>query len=163
MNTVLIVTTDDTLRGRLVSALGDHSVFVAQSDPDALKTLQLIDIDVILRGGGPPRGLDTFVASVKQVAPATLTIAIGVTGDEAAAADLVLSAGFSPRELEGALRHVTDKLRLNREITALRSSLAPDRPGSDGPDQPWEGVAFARVLREFTRAFATGFDLPRAL
>ena len=34
MNTILIVTADDALRGRLVSALGDHSVFVAQSDPE---------------------------------------------------------------------------------------------------------------------------------
>src|SRR6059036_3076177 len=65
VNTILIVTADDALRGRLVSALGDHSVFVAQSDPEALKTLRLIDIDVILRGGGMPRGLETFVASVK--------------------------------------------------------------------------------------------------
>ena len=164
MNTVLIVTPDDALRTRLVSALGDHSVFVAQTDPEALKTLRLIDIDVILRGGSLPRTLETFVASVKQVAPSTLTIAIGVTGDEEAeAADLVLATTFTQRELEGALRHVTDQLRLTREITALRSSLAPDSPGSAAPDQPWEGAAFARVLREFTRAFAAGFDQPRAL
>src|SRR5207249_8946782 len=153
VNTILIVTADDALRGRLVSALGDHSVFVAQTDPEALKTLRLIDIDVILRGGSLPRTLETFVASVKQVAPSTLTIAIGVTGDEEAeAADLVLATTFTQRELEGALRHVTDQLRLTREITALRSSLAPDSPGSAAPDQPWEGAAFARVLREFTRA-----------
>jgi len=54
VNTVLIVTPDDALRGRLVAALGGHSVFVAQSDSEALKTLRLIDIDVILRGGGLP-------------------------------------------------------------------------------------------------------------
>jgi len=37
VNTVLVVTPDDTLRTRLVAALGDHSVFVAQSDVEALK------------------------------------------------------------------------------------------------------------------------------
>src|SRR2546428_603340 len=52
MITVLVVASDEALRARLVAALGDHSVFVAQSDTDALKTLRLIDIDVILIGGG---------------------------------------------------------------------------------------------------------------
>src|SRR3989442_154039 len=164
MNTVLIISPDEPLRTRLVAGLADHSVFVAQSDPEALKTLRLIDIDVILRGGGGlPRSLDAFIAGVKQIAPAALTIAIGMSGDEAEAADHVLPITFTQRELEGALRYVTDKLRLTREITALRSSLAPDSPGTAGPDQPWEGAAFTRVLKEFTRAFAAGFDLPRAL
>src|SRR5207245_2880054 len=82
MNTVLIVTSDDALRARLMSALRDHSVFAAPNDAEALKTLRLIEIDVVLRGGA---------------------------------------------------------------------------------DEPWEGAAFARVLKEFTRAFAAGFDLRRAL
>ena len=48
MNTVLVVAPDEALRARLVTALGDHSVFAAQSDAEALKTLRLIDIDMIL-------------------------------------------------------------------------------------------------------------------
>ena len=165
MTTVLVVASDEALRARLVAALGDHSVFVAQSDTDALKTLRLIDIDVILIAGpGLARGLEAFVAHAREIAPSALTVAIGATGDEAEAADFSLSTTFTQRELDGALRHVTDKLRLTREITALRSSLAPEGPGTaTGPDQPWEGAAFARVLKEFTRAFAAGFDLPRAL
>ena len=67
MNTVLVVTSDDALRARLVAALGDHSVFVAQSDAEALKTLRLIDIDVILRGGPSlSQGLGPFIARVKE-------------------------------------------------------------------------------------------------
>ena len=165
MTTVLVVASDEALRARLVAALGDHSVFVAQSDTEALKTLRLIDIDVILRGGPSlARGLEAFVARVKEIAPSALTVAIGAMGDEVEVADFSLSATFTQRELDGALRHVTDKLRLTREITALRSSLAPEGPGTaTGLDQPWEGAAFARVLKEFTRAFAAGFDLPRAL
>ena len=140
MNTVLVVAPDEALRTRLVAALGDHSVFTAQSDAEALKTLRLIDIDVILRGGpGLPRGLETFVARAKEITPTALTVAIGATGDEVEAADFALSATFMQRELDGALRHVTDKLRLTREITALRSSLAPEGPGAAaGPDEPWE-------------------------
>src|SRR5713101_6261875 len=160
MTTVLVVASDEALRARLVAALGDHSVFVAQSDTEALKTLRLIDIDVILRGGPSlARGLEAFVARVKEIAPSALTVAIGATGDEVEVADFSLSATFTQRELDGALRHVTDKLRLTREITALRSSLAPEGPGTaTGLDQPWEGAAFARVLKEFTRALEMFLD-----
>jgi PAS domain S-box-containing protein len=165
MNTVLVVAPDEALRARLIAALGDHSVFVAQSDIEALKTLRLVDIDVILRGG--PRlsqDLGAFMTRVKEAAPSAMTVAIGAPGDEAETADFALPLTFTRRELEGALRHVTDKLRLTREITALRSGLAPEGPGvTAGPNEPWEGAAFARVLKEFTRAFAAGFDLPRAL
>jgi nitrogen-specific signal transduction histidine kinase len=165
MNTVLVVVPDEALRARVVTALGDHSVFLAQSDAEALKTLRLIDIDVILRGGpGVPQELESFIARVKDVSPAALMVAIGAPGDQMAAADFTLPLTFTHRELDGALRHVADKLRLTREVAALRSSLTPRGAGAPtSPDQPWEGAAFARVLKEFTRAFAAGFDLPRAL
>jgi PAS domain S-box-containing protein len=165
MNTVLVVVPDEALRARVVTALGDHSVFLAQSDAEALKTLRLIDIDVILRGGpGVSQELESFIARVKDVSPAALMVAIGAPGDETAAADFTLPLTFTHRELDGALRHVADTLRLTREVAALRSSLTPRGAGAPtSPDQPWEGAAFARVLKEFTRAFAAGFDLPRAL
>ena len=165
MNTVLVVVPDEALRTRLVSGMRDHSVFVAQSDAEALKTLRLIDIDVILRGGpGLPQDLESFIARVREVPPSARTAAIGAPGDETAAADFSLPPTFGQRELEAALRHVTDKLRLTREVAALPSGLVPRPVGTPaGPDQPWEPAAFARVLKEFTRAFAAGFDLPRVL
>src|SRR5258705_7858315 len=165
MSAVVVVLPEEALRARLLAGLRDHSVFVAQSDVEALKTLRLIDIDVILRGGaGLARDLESFVARVKELAPSALTVAIGATGDETDVADFWLPVTFTQRELDGALRRVTDKVRLTHEITALRSSLASEGPGvTAGPDEPWAGAAFARVLKEFTRAFAAGFDLPRAL
>src|SRR6267142_2132137 len=165
MNTVLVVVPEEALRVRLLAGLRDHSVFVAQSDTEALKTLWLIDIDVILRGGaGLPQELEAFIARVKEASPAALTVAIGAPGDETAAADFALPLTFGQRELDGALRHVADRLRLTREVAALRSSVTPRGAGAPtGADQPWEGAAFARVLKEFARAFAAGFDLPRAL
>ena len=163
MNTILVVTSDDALRARLMAVLSDHSVFAAPNEAEALKTLRLIEIDVIVRGGaGMPRDIESFVTRVRSLAPAALTVAIGATADESEAADFTLPATFTQRELDGVLRRVIDKLRLTREITALRSSLAPEAPGVIA-DEPWEGAAFARVLKEFTRAFAAGFDLPRAL
>src|SRR5262245_42297902 len=165
MNTILIVTSDEALRARLVSALSDHAVFAAPSDTEALKTLRLIEIDVVLRGGiGMPRDAQTFVARVREIAPSALTVAIGVTAEDNETVDFTLPATFTQGELDSVLRRVIDKLRLTREITALRSSLAPEAHAvTVGAEEPWEGAAFARVLKEFTRAFAAGFDLPRAL
>ena len=164
MNTILVVTSDDALRARLMVALGEHSVFTAPNDTEALKTLRLIEIDVVVRGAGTSRDVESFVARVRAIAPAALTITIGVTAEDSETADFTLPVTFTQRELDGVLRRVIDKLHLTREITALRSSLGPEAPGTTvGPDEPWEGAAFARVLKEFTRAFAAGFDLPRAL
>jgi PAS domain S-box-containing protein len=165
MNTVLVVVPDEALRTRLISGMRDHSVFLAPSDAEALKTLRLIDIDVIVRGGpGLSQDFESFIARAREIAPSVLTVAIGPLGEETAAADFALAPTFAQRELESALRHVTDRLRLTREVAALRSGLTPRGSGApNGPDQPWEGAAFARVLKEFTRAFAAGFDLPRAL
>jgi len=148
MNTILVVTSDDALRARLMVALGDHSVFTAPNDAEALKTLRLIEIDVVVRGGvGIPRDVESFVARVRAIAPTALTVAIGVTAGDPETADFTLPVTFTQRELDGMLRRVIDKLRLTREITALRSSLAPEAPGTTAdPDEPWEGAAFARVL-----------------
>src|SRR6266566_9252329 len=128
-------------------------------------SLRLIEIDVVLRGGaGMPRDIEPFVARVRAIAPSALTVAIGGAAEESETTDFTLPVTFTQRELDGVLRRVIDKIRLTREITALRSSLAPEAPGvAVGADEPWEGAAFARVLKEFTRAFAAGFDLPRAL
>jgi PAS domain S-box-containing protein len=165
MNTILVVTSDDALRARLMVALVEHSVFTAPNDAEALKTLRLVEIDVVVRGGaGMPRDVESFVARVRAIAPSALTVAIGTTAEDTETADFALPATFMQRELDGVLRRVIDKLRLTREITALRSSLAPEAPGTSADlEGPWEGAAFARVLKEFTRAFAAGFDLPRAL
>ena len=122
MNTILIVTSDDGLRTRLMSALSHHSVFTAPNDAEALKTLRLIEIDVVLRGGvGMPRDIESFMARVRAIAPSALTVAIGVT-EESETADFALPVTFTQRELDGVLRRVVDKLRLTREITALRAS-----------------------------------------
>ncbi|MEK7715806.1 MAG: hypothetical protein AAB387_10165, partial [candidate division NC10 bacterium] len=88
MNTVLLVTPDDALRARLLDALDDSSAFIAQSDAEALKILRLIDIDLVVRDSvGLPRGLEAFVASVKEITPAALTVAIGPSEDESELTD----------------------------------------------------------------------------
>jgi PAS domain S-box-containing protein len=165
VNTILLVTPDDALRNRLLGALEDYSAFIAQSDAEALKILKLIDVDVILRDcAGLPRGLEPFVARVKELMPAALTIALAAPEDETDVADFPLPAAFAQRDLDATLRQAHERLRLTRELALLRSSAAlePQAPAA-GAEESWDGVALARVLKEFTRAFAAGFDLPRVL
>jgi PAS domain S-box-containing protein len=165
VNTILLVTPDDALRNRLLGTLEDYSAFIAQSDAEALKILRLIDIDVVLRDcAGLPRGLEPFVARMKDVTPSALTIALGASEEEGDLTDFRLPPAFTQRDLDSALRQMQERLRLTREVATLRSTATtePRAPAADGGD-PWDGAALARVLKEFTRAFAAGFDLPRVL
>jgi PAS domain S-box-containing protein len=152
------------LRARLLRALADCSVFFARDDDDALKALRLVDIDFVLRDCAlPAQDLEGFMDLLRQVAPDTLAIAVGASPDLAGAADFMLPAAFSQRDLEVALQQADERRQLVREVTALRAqgAAAPAVPAS--PEPSWEGQALTRVLRDFARAFAAGFDLPRVI
>lgn len=165
MKAVLVVTPDDALRGRLLRAFPACSVFVAASDADGLKTLRLVEVDVVFRDSrSPVSGLASFVSRVRELSSATLVVAIGPPEDEAGVADYVVPAACSARDLETVLRQVDDRQRLLREVVALRHQLAP--PGSTpsaGEDGAREPPALGRVLKEFARVFAAGFHLPKVL
>jgi PAS domain S-box-containing protein len=164
VNTVLVVTTDDGLRARVVRSLASFSIFEARADGDALRTLRLVDIDVILReSSGPAGALSTFVTAARDITPHALVVAVGASGEEEDTADFTVSDGFTARELEAVLRHALERQRLLRELASTRTTaptVPPPRPSSD---EPWDGAAFARVLRGFTGVLAAGFDIPRAL
>ena len=133
MNTVLVTTADEALRARLVRSLSSFSIFEAQSDKEALRTLRLVDIDVILReSAGPAGALSSFVTAARETAASATVIAVGASGDEESAADFVVSEGFTARELDAVLRHALDRQRLLRELSASRiprpSAIAPTMP-----------------------------------
>jgi PAS domain S-box-containing protein len=165
LNTVLVVTPDDALRTRLLRGLGGFTIFEAPSDSEAIKTLRLVEIDLVLRDSASPAGaLSTFVSGARDVAPAALVVAVGSAGEEEAAADFMVPDGFTTRELDAVLRHALDKQRLVREIKMLRApSALPQMPARGPDDTPWDNAAFARVLKAFSRVFAAGFDLRRVL
>lgn len=166
MNTVLLVTPDEDLRTRLLAALAEYSVFVAQNDVEALKTLQLIEVDLVLRDvGNLPRGGSAFLTRIRELAPGALTIAVGVPAadENGYEADFVLPASFAPRELVHILRHAAEKLRLLREVQGLRATARAEPAAVADEGAAWDGAALARVLKEFTRLFAAGFDLSRVL
>ncbi len=166
MNTVLVVTADDALRTRLLRGLSGFTIFEAPSDPEAVKTLRLVDIDLVLRdSAGPAGALSTFVSDVREVAPATLVVAVGAAGEEEATADFMVPDGFTTRELDAVLRHALDKQRLVRELRMLRTPTTPSPPARSeaGGETAWDSAALARVLKAFSRVFAAGFDLRRVL
>src|SRR5207249_1199142 len=84
--------------------------------------------------------------------------------DHGAAVDSRVPSGVGAPDLAEGLRHAEEKLRLLRALAALRASVAtPAEAPTARAEESWDGAAFARVLKEFTRAFAAGFHLPRVL
>jgi len=165
VNTVLVLATDEPLRARIIRSLAPFSTFEARTEGEALRTLRLVDIDVILReSAGPAGALATFVAAAKDVAPQALVVAVGSSGEDEDSADFTVPDGFTARELEAVLRQALDRLRLAREVAATRAArpaASATRPADD--ETPWDSAALARVLRGFTGVLAVGFDIPRAL
>jgi len=165
MKTLLVVSGDEALRNRLERMLDHTTLFMATSDGEALKTLSLIDVDAVLRhsptGTG---GLDTFVARVKERAPHAGIIVAGTVEYATEGADFVIPASCTASEVESALRWVSERQRLLRENAALRtqSGVGSTRDGEAGTAF-WDGGLLGRVLKEFTRVFAAGSDLPRVL
>jgi PAS domain S-box-containing protein len=88
--------------------------------------------------------------------------------DESAieAADFVLIQPFTTRQLQGLLRQADEKLRLVQELAALRASRRASVEGAR--EAASTGVqasshALTQMAKEFAKALAAGFDLPRVL
>lgn len=165
MRTVLLVVADERLRTRLLDALGDASIFVTDSDADALKTLRLIDIDFVIREGASSLGnLAAFLAEARAIVPGALTVIVGPAEGHEEVADFVIPRSFSRQDVEVTLRRAAEKQDLTREVARLRAA-SPSRTTTPAPttEPTWNEGALPRVLRQFARVFAAGFDLPRVL
>jgi PAS domain S-box-containing protein len=166
MNAVLVVSADATLRGRLQRSLTSFSVFPVESDAEALKTLRMVEIDLVLReSAGPAGALSSFVAAVRDIAPTTFVVAVGLAGEEEHAADFTVPDGYTARDLAAVLQQALEKQRLVRELNALRAPArtATPEPAAPAVESSWDGPALARVLKAFSRVLAAGFDLRRVL
>jgi PAS domain S-box-containing protein len=166
MNAVLVVSADAALRGRLQRSLTTFSIFPVESDAEAIKTLRMVDVDLVLReSAGPAGALSTFVAAVREITPTTFVIAIGLAGEEEHAADFTVPDGYTARDLAAVLQQALEKQRLVRELNALRAPAptATPEPAAPAAESSWDGPALARVLKAFSRVLAAGFDLRRVL
>jgi signal transduction histidine kinase len=165
----------DALRPRLMRGLEDsYSVFTAASDDEALRTLRLTQMELIVKEAAPPyKNLASFIASVRHICPTAVVVCVlapgtGASDDESAAesADFVLLEPFTSRQLQSLLRQADEKLRLLQELAALRASRRPGAEGALedlGPSAPASSHALTQMAKEFAKALAAGFDLPRVL
>jgi len=175
VKTVLLVSASDSLRTRLLRGLEyTHSVFTAASDDEALRTLRLTEMELIVKEiVGPSRDLTAFIASARHLCPTSVVVCILTAGSdtpdgerEAEAADFVLLEPFTSRQLQSLLKQADDKLHLLQEVAALRAARNLGAPGAleslvDGP--PPSPHAATQMAKEFAKALAAGFDLPRVL
>jgi len=174
VKTVLLVSASETLRPRLMRALEyDNSVFTALTDDEALRTLRLTVMDLVVKEAAPPfKNLGSFISSVRHLCPSAVVLCV-VPGaqsieDETAieAADFVLIQPFTTRQLQSLLRQADEKLHLLQELAALRASRrspVEDPPEAAGPGVQASSHALTQMAKEFAKALAAGFDLPRVL
>lgn len=174
MKTVLLVSASETLRPKLLRALEDTSVFTATSDEEALRTLRLTEMELIIKEAAPPlKNVAGFIARARHLCPTGVIVCVLTPGstsaeDESAAeaADFVLLQPFTTRHLQGLLKQAEDKLRLLQEVAALRVAQRP--AAESGREAPMSGPpvslhAITQMAKEFAKALAAGFDLPRVL
>ena len=137
MKTVLLVSASDALRTRLLRGLEyTHSVFTAASDDEALRTLRLTEMELIVKEiVGPSRDLTAFIVSARHLCPTSVVVCIVTPGadtvdgeSEAEAADFVLLEPFTSRQLQSLLKQADDKLHLLQEVAALRAARNPAAP-----------------------------------
>ena len=175
MKTVLLISASNTLRTRLLRGLeGTYSVFTAATNDEALRTLRLTEMELILKEvTGPSRDLASFIASVRQLCPSSVVVCILTPGSDpresesdVEAADFVLLEPFTGRQLDSLLKQADDKLRLLQEVAALRAARNPlgtGLPESAADSAPPSPHAATQMAKEFAKALAAGFDLPRVL
>jgi len=174
VRTVLLVSEDDALGARLLRVLSDCSIFPSRTDDDALRTLRLTEVDLILKQvAGPPGDLETFIAKARQLRPTAVIVCIlpadGLTPDDELAvegADFALLQPFTTPHLRGVLRQADEKLLLLQEVAALRTARRPmalDTLTEDADAPEASARDLTQVAREFAKALAAGFDLPRVL
>jgi len=175
MRTVLLVSHDEGLRARLARGLNGCSIFSADSDEEALRTLRLTEVELIVKEAATPiRQMPAFIARARQLCPSAVIVCVlsaesaGPEDEEATeAADFVLLQPFTSRHLQAVLRQAEEKLRLLQEVSALRASRSPDARLAPAPE-PLAGPAgstdgLSPVVREFAKALSAGPDLPRLL
>jgi nitrogen-specific signal transduction histidine kinase len=131
-------------------------------------------MELILKEAAPPfRNLSAFITRVRHLVPTAVIVCVlgpgAVPSDDegaAEAADFVLLQPFTSRHLQSVLKQAEDKLRLLQEVAALRASRRPmTESGHDepAPSPTASAHALTQMVKEFAKALAAGFDLPRVL
>jgi nitrogen-specific signal transduction histidine kinase len=161
--TVAIVGAASLLQGQLRQALPDTSLFAFTEPAAALDHIKRYAIDVVIWATPNTGDAEDFVRSVREVAPTSVTVVVADGDDEKVSADFVLPEAHTLQQLGQVLRRAFERHRLLQEITSLRTHAAViPEPRAETP-MSFAPPASDRLLKEFTRILAAGFDLPRTL
>jgi len=136
------------------------SIFSSASEADALEQLRRITIAVVLIVPVNPLTIDPFIRRVREISPTCATVVVADAGHEDVAADFVMPTTHTEGHLAHVLSRALERHELLREVATLRSTVEPSTMMQREPESP---PPPNRVLREFTRILAAGFDLPRTL
>jgi nitrogen-specific signal transduction histidine kinase len=174
MRSLLLVADTRERLTELQKLLGDtYTLFIAESQGDALECLQLTKVDVVV-GAFETRSLEIIQffeqAKVLQSNCVTLYIApplpLNSVGSEmfAPQSDFCIRRPFGGDELRLTVKQAVEKQQLieglasHRELGSLQRPLMPVKPGGE--------LSLARIgqiLHDFAKAFSSNFDLERAL
>jgi len=174
MRSLLLVADKRERLTQLQKLLGDaYTLFIAESQGDALEWLQLTKVDVVV-GAFETRSLTTvqFFERAKVLQPQCVTLYLAPAlppdevGDEGCApqTDFCIHRPFSRDELRLTVQQAIEKQQLVEGLASHREQGSAQRPSL--PLKPTGELSLARIgqlLRDFAKAFSANFDLNRAL
>jgi nitrogen-specific signal transduction histidine kinase len=174
MRSLLLVADTRERLTELRKLLGDaYTLFVAESQGDALECLQLTKVDVVV-GAFEARSSEVVQvfeqAKVLQPNCVTLYLAPPLAADTAGSemfvpqSDFCVRRPFSGDELRLTVKQAIEKQQLIEGLASHREQGSVQRPSM--PLKPAGELSLARIgqiLRDFAKAFSSNFDLERAL
>jgi nitrogen-specific signal transduction histidine kinase len=158
----------------LQKLLGDaYTLFIAESQGDALECLQLTKVDVVV-GAFETRSLEIvqFFEQAKVLQPNCVTLYLAPplppdsTGNEMfiPQSDFCIHHPFSGNELRLTVKQAIEKQQLIEGLASHQEQGSLQYPSM--PLKPAGQLSLARIgqiLRDFAKAFSSNFDLERAL
>jgi nitrogen-specific signal transduction histidine kinase len=174
MRSLLLVADTRERLTELQKLLGDaYTLFVAESQGDALECLQLTRVDVVV-GVFETRSVEIvqFFEQAKVLQPncVTLYLAPPLPPNSAGSelfvpeSDFCIRRPFSRDELHLTVKQAIEKQQLIEGLASHREQLSVQRPSK--PLKPAGELSLApigQILRNFAKAFSSNFDLNRAL
>lgn len=155
----------------------EYSLFTAATVEEGLDYLRMTRVDVVIAAfTDPDISIESFLQQTKSLQPhcATLYIAPPYQSDDTDAgpqlptSDFHIRRPFHREELLQVVGQATAKQRLDEELDILRGHAAPPlttprQPASAADEEALRSSPIGPILRNFTKAFSTNFDLQRAL
>ena len=174
MRSLLLVADTRERLTELQKLLGDaYTLFIAESQGDALECLQLTKVDVVI-GAFETRSLEIvqFFEQAKVLQPHCVTLYLalplppGSAGSEmfVPQSDFCIRRPFSGDELRLTVKQAIEKQQLIEGLASHREQGSVQRPSM--ALKPAGELSLARIgqiLRDFAKAFSSNFDLERAL